>query len=111
MYDDNNIFAKILRNELTCQKVYEDDHCLAFHDIHPQAPVHVVVIPKKPYLSFVDFSQQASIPEIANFFKTIGHISQQLHLDVSGYRLITNHGPDSGQEVAHFHVHLLGWKV
>ncbi|MDF1750735.1 MAG: histidine triad nucleotide-binding protein [Alphaproteobacteria bacterium] len=107
-YDDQNIFAKILRGEIPCNKVYEDDHALAFHDIAPQAPVHVLVIPKGPYVSHADFSEKASDEEIAGFYRAVGTVARQLGLDEPGYRLIANHGPDSSQEVPHLHVHIFG---
>jgi diadenosine tetraphosphate (Ap4A) HIT family hydrolase len=107
-YDTNNIFARIIRGELTCNKVYEDENTLAFHDIHPAAPVHVLVLPKGNYQSFDDFVMLASAETSANFFQTIGKIAKQLELDISGYRLIMNHGSDASQTVAHFHVHILG---
>ncbi len=105
-YDDNNIFARILRGEVPCNKVYEDDHALAFHDIHPQAPVHVLVIPKGPYVSMDDFSAKAPPEMIGGFFKAIGTIARQLGVDHSGYRLIVNTGRDGHQEVMHLHVHI-----
>lgn len=107
-YDPDNIFAKILRGEIPCKKVVENDWALAFHDIAPKAPVHVLVIPKGPYVSFADFSQRASDKEIAGFFKTAGDVARMFDLDAPGYRMIGNVGPDSGQEVPHFHVHILG---
>ncbi|GBR06617.1 histidine triad nucleotide-binding protein [Acetobacter oeni] len=107
-YDPENIFAKILRGEIPCKKVFENEWALAFHDIGSKAPVHVLVIPKKPYVSFVDFSARASEDEITGFTRTVGHVATALGLDEPGYRLISNVGPDSGQEVPHFHVHLLG---
>lgn len=107
-YDPNNIFAKILRGEIPCKKVYEDRHVLAFHDIRPQAPTHVLVIPKGPYVSFADFSEQATPEEILDFIRAAGLIARQAGVEDSGYRLIANHGPDSHQEVPHFHLHILG---
>jgi histidine triad (HIT) family protein len=105
-YDSQNIFARILRGEIPCKKVFENDHALAFHDINPQAPVHVLVIPKGPYCSFADFSASASEAEIAGFFRAVGHIAKDLGLETPGYRMLANMGADSGQEVPHFHVHL-----
>jgi len=105
-YDSQNIFARILRGEIPCRKVFENDHALAFHDINPQAPVHVLVIPKGPYCSFADFSASASEAEIAGFFRAVGHIAKDLGLETPGYRMLANMGADSGQEVPHFHVHL-----
>jgi diadenosine tetraphosphate (Ap4A) HIT family hydrolase len=107
-YDTQNIFARILRGEIPCKKVFENDHALAFHDINPQAPVHVLVIPKGPYCSFADFSASASEAEIAGFFRTVGQIAKDLGLEAPGYRLLANMGEHSGQEVPHFHVHLFG---
>ncbi len=105
-YDSQNIFARILRGEIPCKKVYEDAFALAFHDIAPQAPVHVLVIPKGAYCSFADFSSEASPDEIAGFIRAVGKIAKDLGLEASGYRLLANTGEHSGQEVPHFHVHL-----
>jgi histidine triad (HIT) family protein len=105
-YDDQNIFARILRGEIPCQKAYEDEFALAFHDINPQTPTHILVVPKGPYCSFSDFSAKASDAEIAGFIRTVGKIAGDLGLEPSGYRLVTNMGAIAGQEVAHFHVHL-----
>ncbi len=107
-YDDQNVFAKILRGEIPCNKVYEDDYALAFHDIAPQAPVHVLVIPKGPYVSTADFTEKASDAEVAGYFKAIGTVARQLGLDEPGYRLIANHGADAHQEVPHLHFHIFG---
>ena len=107
-YDDTNIFARILRGEIPCKHVYEDDWALAFHDINPQAPTHVLVIPKGKYCSFADFSAAASDAEIAGFTRAVGKIARDLGLESSGYRLLTNMGDDGRQEVPHFHVHLFG---
>ena len=107
-YDTNNIFARILRGELPCRKLFEDDHVLAFHDIHPQAPVHVLVIPKGAYISLDDFGARASDIEIAALFRAVAAIARDLGLDASGYRFMANTGADAHQEVPHFHVHLLG---
>lgn len=108
MYDTNNIFAKILRGEIPCKKVFENEHALAFHDIHPQAPVHVLVIPKGAYVSMDDFSATAKDEEITGFFRAVGEVARMLKIDQSGYRLLANHGQNGGQEVPHFHVHLFG---
>jgi histidine triad (HIT) family protein len=105
-YDDSNIFARILRGEIPNKTVYEDQWALAFHDINPQAPVHVLVIPKGKYVSFADFSTGASDEEIAGFTRAVGKVAKQLGLEERGYRLLANMGEHSGQEVAHFHVHL-----
>jgi histidine triad (HIT) family protein len=107
-YDDSNIFAKILRGEIPCKKVYEDEWALAFHDINPQAPVHVLVVPKGRYCSFADFGASASDAEIAGFMRAIGKIAKDLGLEAPGYRLLFNMGAHSGQEVPHLHVHLFG---
>jgi histidine triad (HIT) family protein len=105
-YDDHNIFARILRGEIPCNKVYEDDFALAFHDIAAQAPTHVLVIPKGPYCSFADFSAMATEAEIAGFVRAVGRIAKDLGLEQPGYRILANMGEHSGQEVPHFHVHL-----
>lgn len=110
-YDDNNVFARILRGEIPSTKVYEDDHVLAINDIHPQAPVHILVMPKGKYVSFDDFSAKASEAEIAAFNRAVGRIARDAGLGQSGYRLIFNHGPDSLSEVPHLHAHILGGKV
>ena len=107
-YDNENIFAKILRGELPCTKVYEDDHVLAFNDIAPQSEIHVLVIPKGAYVSMDDFSANASDAETTGFFRAVGKIARDLGVDATGYRMIANHGPDSHQLVPHFHVHILG---
>jgi len=107
-YDPNNIFARILRGEIPCKKVYEDSHALAFHDIHPQARLHVLVIPKGAYVSWADFSAQASDAEIAGLVRAVGTVARQLGVEDSGYRTLANHGADSGQEVPHLHIHLFG---
>jgi histidine triad (HIT) family protein len=109
-YDDQNIFAKILRGEIPNRTVYEDDYVLAFHDINPQAPVHVLVIPKGAYVSWDDFSANASDAEIAGFIRAIGTVARDLGLVAPGYRLLANVGIDSHQEVPHLHVHLFGGK-
>ena len=105
-YDDQNIFARILRGEIPCKKVYEDAFALAFHDIAPQAPTHILVIPKGPYCSFADFSALASDADIAGFIRAVGKIAKDLGLEAPGYRLLANMGEHSGQAVPHFHVHL-----
>jgi len=110
-YDPGNIFAKILRGEIPCNKVYEDEHTLAFHDIAPQAPVHVLVIPKGAYVSWDDFSASASEGEIAGFIRAVGTVARQLGLVEPGYRLLANVGAHGGQEVPHLHVHLFGGKT
>ena len=107
-YDQSNIFARILRGELPCKKVYEDEHALAFHDINPMAPVHILVIPKGPYVSWDDFSKHASEAEIAGFVRAVGLVAREQGMVVQGYRLLANIGKRSGQEVAHLHVHIFG---
>jgi len=107
-YDPNNIFARILRGEIPARRVWEDEHALAFHDIAPHAPVHVLVIPKGPYVSWDDFSARASEAEIAGFVRAVGAVARDLGLVEPGYRLLANTGVQGGQEVPHLHVHLLG---
>jgi diadenosine tetraphosphate (Ap4A) HIT family hydrolase len=109
-YDDSNIFAKILRGEIPSKRIHEDDYAVAFHDIHPQAPVHVLVIPRGRYVSLADFSAQASDAEIAGFWRAVGRVARELGLEGSGYRILSNMGPEGGQEVPHFHVHIFGGK-
>ena len=105
-YDDSNIFARILRGEIPSKKVYEDDHVLAFHDINPLSPTHILVIPKGSYVSWDDFSAKASDAEIAAFVRAVGTIAREADLVVDGYRLLANSGLNSGQEVPHLHVHI-----
>ena len=105
-YDDTNIFARILRGELPANKVYEDEHVLAFHDINPLAPTHILVIPKGAYVSWDDFSKKASDAEIAAFVRASGRIAREAGLVESGYRVLANSGTDSGQEVPHLHMHI-----
>ena len=107
-YDETNIFARILRGELPCAKVYEDEHALAFNDINPQAPVHILVIPKGAYVSWDDFSERASDAEIAGFVRAVGHVAREQGLVEPGYRLLANTGMNSGQEVPHLHIHIFG---
>ena len=109
-YDSNNVFAKILKGEIPCDRVYEDDHVLAFKDINPKGPTHVLVLPKGSYTSLLDFSIRATVDEIAIFFQTVAKIAELLGLQEKGFRLISNTGIDAGQEVSHFHVHLIGGK-
>ncbi|QQN74579.1 HIT domain-containing protein [Croceicoccus sp. YJ47] len=110
-YDDDNIFARILRGDLPCEKVYEDDWAFAFHDIAPVADTHVLVLPKGRYVTWDDFSANASAEEIAGFVRAVGTVARDLDLVDAGYRLINNIGPDGGQIVPHLHVHLLGGRV
>jgi diadenosine tetraphosphate (Ap4A) HIT family hydrolase len=108
-YDEGNIFALILKGDIPCDKVYEDDHALAFRDINPQRPTHVLVIPKGAYVSFDDFTESASDAEIAGFMRAAGQIARDLGLQDPGYRILAaNHGRDGHQEVPHFHLHLFG---
>ena len=107
-YDDQNIFAKILRGEIPCDKVYEDDWSFAFRDIRPQAPVHVLVIPRGRYVGWDDFTAQASDAEIGGFTRAVGEVARQLGLAGPGYRLMVNMGRDGHQEVPHLHVHIFG---
>jgi len=107
-YDRNNVFARIIRGELPCNKVYEDEHVLAFHDIHPQAPVHIILIPKGEYVSADDFSETASDAELAAFMRAIARIARDAGVTESGYRILANHGRAAHQDVPHFHLHLFG---
>jgi diadenosine tetraphosphate (Ap4A) HIT family hydrolase len=107
-YDDGNVFAKILRGEIPCKKVFEDDFSLAFRDINPLAPVHVLVIPKGKFISIADFTSKASDAEIAGFFRAVGTVARMLGLEAPGYRVLANMGEHSLQEVPHFHVHIFG---
>lgn len=109
-YDDNNIFARILRGEIPAKKVHEDEYAFAFHDIGPKAPVHVLVIPKGKYLSIADFGESASGEEITGFYRAVSKVAKDLGLVEEGFRAIANTGVNGGQEVPHFHVHLLGGK-
>ncbi len=106
-YDRNNIFAKILRGDLPCKKVLETNHALAFHDINPQAPIHVLVIPKGPYVSLDDFVRNAENKEVVGFWQAVGEAARQLDLVESGYRVLSNHNGHAHQEVFHLHVHIL----
>jgi diadenosine tetraphosphate (Ap4A) HIT family hydrolase len=105
-YDDNNLFARILRGEIPSTRVHEDEHSLAFLDINPLAPSHILVIPKGAYVSWDDFSARASDAEIAGFVRAVGLVARQAGLVTSGYRLLANAGTDAGQEVPHLHVHI-----
>jgi diadenosine tetraphosphate (Ap4A) HIT family hydrolase len=107
-YDESNIFARILRGEIPCRRVYEDEHALAFHDISPQSPVHILVIPKGAYVSWDDFSERASPEEIAGFVRAVGAVARDQGLVAPGYRLLANVGLNGGQEVPHLHVHIFG---
>ena len=109
-YDYNNIFAKILKAEISCEKINENENTLAFLDINPLAPIHILIIPKKPYINFYDFNKNASSDEILDFWKLINFIIETKNIENSGFRIITNSGKDGNQDVPHFHVHLLGGK-
>lgn len=105
-YDTNNVFARILRGELPCRKVHEDEYALAFHDINPQAPVHVLVIPRGQYVSMADFGARATPEEITGFFRAVAKTAKLLGVEENGYRFLGNVGADANQEVPHFHVHI-----
>ena len=111
-YDKNNIFAKILRGEVPCKKVYENDHVLAFHDINPQKKIHVLVTPKGEYVDFDDFNSKASDKEILELNRAVSHVANLMGAKGKGYRSLTNIGSDGGQEVPHLHFHIFaGEKV
>ncbi len=110
MYDENNVFAKIIRGEIPCNKVYEDEQVLAFYDISPAAPKHILVIPRGKYISLDDFVAKAPEGIVASFFARVTKIAESSGLKEKGYRIISNHGKDSHQTVPHFHVHILGGK-
>ena len=107
-YDESNIFARILRGEIPSTKVYEDEQVLAFNDINPLAPTHILVIPQGPYVSWDDFSDQASDSEIAGLIRAVGRIAREAGLVEPGYRVLANVGVNSGQEVPHLHLHIFG---
>jgi len=107
-YDERNVFARILRGELPCTKLFEDEHVLAFRDINPLAPVHVLVIPKGPYVSWDDFSANASEAELAAFVRAVGKVARDEGLAADGYRVLANTGRRGGQEVPHLHMHIFG---
>ena len=107
-YDDSNVFARILRGEIPSRRVYEDEWAIAFHDIAPQAPVHVLVIPRGKYVSMADFTQNATADEIAGFVRAVGTVARHLGLEEPGYRVLANVGGHGGQEVPHLHIHLFG---
>lgn len=110
-YDDQNIFAKILRGEIPSKRVYEDEFAIAFHDINPQAPTHILVIPRGAYVSWDDFSAKAPDAEIAGFVRAVGNVAREAGMVERGYRLLANIGPESGQEVPHLHVHIFAGRV
>jgi diadenosine tetraphosphate (Ap4A) HIT family hydrolase len=107
-YDPNNVFARILRGEIPCKKLFETPHSLAFHDIRPQTPVHVLVIPKGAYVSMEDFSAKASDAEMADFVRAVGRAAREMGVVDSGYRILANNGRDANQEVPHLHIHIFG---
>jgi diadenosine tetraphosphate (Ap4A) HIT family hydrolase len=107
-YDRNNVFARIIRGEIPCNKVYEDEHVLAFRDIRPQAPTHVLVIPKGEYVSLDDFAEKASAAEMAALIRALGRVARAESVAESGYRILSNTGGAAHQEVPHFHVHVFG---
>lgn len=107
-YDESNVFARVLRGELPSKKVYEDEWALAFHDIAPQAPVHILVIPKNPYVSWDDFSATAPDAEIAGFSRAVGRVAREAGLVAPGYRVLYNVGMHGGQEIPHLHAHIFG---
>lgn len=108
MYDTNNIFAKILRGEIPCNKILEDEHTLAIHDITPQSPVHALVIPKGAYVNMNDFTRNASDEEIASLMRCAARVAHDLGVEEGGYRLVANAGDDANTEVPHLHIHILG---
>ncbi len=107
-YDDQNVFARILRDEIPSRRVYEDEWAVAFHDVAPQAPVHILVIPRGRYVALADFLATAADAEIAGFFRAVGKVARDFGLERTGYRVLSNMGSHSGQEVPHLHVHLFG---
>ena len=109
-YDSNNIFAKIIRGEMPSKKVYEDANLLAFHDKAKAAPIHILIIPKNPFINFADFTANASVQEIVDFFRKVREIAEGAGLKESGYRLVMNNGSDAGEAVPHFHLHIIGGK-
>ena len=107
-YDSNNVFAKILRNEVPCKRILETEYALAFEDINPQAPIHILVIPKGAFVSIDDFIQGGTFEEVGYFWQAVGEVTRKLRLKEAGYRVLTNSGRDAHQEVMHFHVHIVG---
>ena len=108
MYDENNIFAKIIRGEIPCDKVYEDENCLFFYDINPAAKIHVLGLPKNPCKDFVDFVSKNETNIVSDFFKKTNLVIEKLGIKDEGYRIVSNSGANGGQEVPHFHIHILG---
>lgn len=111
MYDINNIFSKIIKGEVEAKKLYEDENVLAFFDINPVAPIHVIIIPRAAYVDFNDFIKNASAAEISSYYKAISNIVQLLDLKDNSYRLVTNIGEQAGQTIFHFHTHIIGGRV
>ena len=109
-YDRNNIFAKILKSEISCTKIDENDNTLAFLDINPQSNIHILIIPKKPYVNIYDFNKNASVNEILDFWKLVNNLIEKQNIKEKGFRIITNSGKDGNQDVSHFHLHILGGK-
>ncbi len=107
MYDKNNIFAKILRKEIPCKKIYEDDHSLFFYDINPQAEIHVLGIPKLSCVDMTEFISISNDEQLSSFFKSLNLVLDKLDVRKKGYRIISNSGENGGQEVPHFHIHIL----
>jgi histidine triad (HIT) family protein len=107
-YDDANVFARILRGEIPSQRVYEDQWAIAFHDVRPQAPVHVLVIPRGRWVSLADFCAGAAEAELVGFWRAVARVAKELGVEAPGYRVLANVGEDAGQEVGHFHVHIFG---
>jgi histidine triad (HIT) family protein len=110
-YNSQNLFAKIIRKEIPCNKFYEDERVIAFYDISPVAPIHILVLPKGEYISFDDFVSKAAAIDVANFFQTIQKIANQAGVVANGYRLIMNHGANASQTIDHFHVHIIAGKA
>ena len=109
-YDVNNIFARILKSEIPCNKILENEFALAFSDINPQAPIHTLIIPKNPYINFYDFTKNASTEEHESFWKLVNEVIEYFKVEADGFRIITNSGNNGNQDVPHFHIHLLGGK-
>ncbi len=107
-YDTKNIFAKILNKEIPAKTIYENEYVLAFYDVAPKAPIHALIIPKNPYISYDDFAQRAAPEEIVALTKAVSHVANLLDLKEKGYRIISNIGKNAGQEIFHFHIHILG---
>ena len=107
-YDNNNVFAKILKGEIPCHKIDENKFSLAFTDINPQASIHILVIPKKPYINFYDFTKNAPSEEVKSFWQLVNNVISKNNIEENGFRIITNSGKDGNQDVPHFHAHILG---